>query len=272
MEEPSAAPRASDFLRSWRQRRRLSQLDCALEANISQRHLSFMESGRATPSRDMLLHLAECLDIPLRERNAALLAAGFAPVYPERRLEDPAMESVREAIDRLLRGHEPFPALAIDRHWNLMAANAAVAPLLVGVEDQQLLAAPINVLRLSLHPGGLAPRIANLGEWRGHLLDRLRRQIASTRDEVLIALLAELTDYPCVSPHPEASFELGAVLVPMRLKTPRGELSLISTTTVFGTPRDVLLSEMAIETFFPADAATRDILGASLRSADEAMN
>ncbi len=270
MEELS--PKASDFLRSWRQRRRLSQLDCALEANISQRHLSFMESGRATPSRDMLLHLAECLDIPLRERNAALLAAGFAPVYPERRLEDPAMESAREAIERLLRAHEPFPALAIDRHWNLMAANATVAPLLAGVEDQKLLAAPINVLRLSLHPKGLAPQIVNLEEWRSHLLDRLRRQIAATRDEVLVALLAELMDYPGASLHSQASAELGAVVVPMRLKTPRGELSLISTTTVFGTPRDVLLSEMAIETFFPADAATRDILEGALKDVGEAMN
>lgn len=262
-----AVPKASDFLRSWRQRRRLSQLDCALEANISQRHLSFMESGRAAPSRDMLLHLAECLDIPLRERNAALLAAGFAPVYPERRLEDPAMGGAREAIDRLLRGHEPFPALAIDRHWNLVAANAAVAPLLTDVEDQQLLAAPINVLRLSLHPGGLAPRIVNLGEWRGYLLDRLRRQIATTQDAVLIRLLAELMDYPTATPHQDAPPEPAAVLVPMRLKTPHGELSLISTTTVFGTPRDILLSEMAIEAFFPADAATRVILETTLRHA-----
>ncbi|MBS1166216.1 MAG: transcriptional regulator, family [Proteobacteria bacterium] len=260
MEE--TVPRASDFLRSWRQRRRLSQLDCALEANISQRHLSFIESGRATPSRDMLLHLAECLDIPLRERNAALLAAGFAPVYPERRLDDPMMSGAREAVDRLLKGHEPFPALAIDRHWNLLAANAALAPLLIEVEDRDLLAPPANVLRLSLHPRGLAPRIANPPEWRVHLLERLRRQIATTQDEALSGLLVELAGYPSDTARHEASAEHGAVLVPLRLKTQRGELSLISTTTVFGTPRDILLSEIAIEAFFPADAATRQILEA----------
>lgn len=256
---------ASDFLRSWRQRRRLSQLDCALEANISQRHLSFIESGRATPSRDMLLHLAECLDIPLRERNAALLAAGFAPVYPERTLDDPGMESAREAIDRLLQGHEPFPALAVDRHWSLLAANAAVAPLLEDVEDACLLTPPVNVLRLSLHPKGLAPRIANLFEWRSHLIHRLQRQIAATQDGVLVKLMAELLAYPGGAAPPAGPGEQDAVLVPLRLGTRRGELSLISTTTVFGTPRDILLSEIAIEAFFPADAATRHSLEAALR-------
>src|SRR4051794_31885221 len=157
-------------LRVWRQRRRLSQLDLALEAGISQRHLSFVETGRASPSRDMVLLLGERLGVPLRERNLLLLAAGFAPAFAERPLGDPALRTARETVDRILRAHEPFPALAVDRHWRLLAANAAVAPLLAGVSEPALLAPPVNVLRLSLHPGGLAPRIANLPEWRGHPL------------------------------------------------------------------------------------------------------
>lgn len=253
-----------DYLRTWRHRRRMSQLDFALQAEISQRHLSFLESGRATPSRDMLLHLAERLDVPLRERNAMLLAAGFAPVYAERTLEDPAMAAARDAIEMVLKGHEPFPALAVDRHWNLVASNSALASLLTGIEDKALLAAPVNVLRLSLHPRGLAPRIANLSEWRSHLLDRLRRQIAVTGDSVLAELLQELSAFPISSrlhaKQAAVPADHGGVLVPLKLVTNAGLLSFISTTTLFGTPRDITLSELALEAFFPADVETSRII------------
>ncbi|EJC79682.1 putative transcriptional regulator [Rhizobium leguminosarum bv. trifolii WSM2297] len=198
---PSTARPLGDHLREWRQRRRMSQLDLALEADISQRHLSFIESGRATPSRDMLLHLAERLGVPLRDRNPLLLAAGFAPVFAERTLDDPALEPARRAIDMVLKAHQPFPALAIDRHWTLVAANAALAPLISGIAEPSLLEPPVNVLRLSLHPQGLAPRIANLSEWRAHLIDRLRQQISVSGDPVLERLLKELLSYPA----PEAA-------------------------------------------------------------------
>jgi transcriptional regulator with XRE-family HTH domain len=260
----ATASKAGDYLRSWRQRRRMSQLDFALEAEISQRHLSFLESGRAQPSREMLLHLAERLDVPLRERNAMLLAAGFAPVFAERNLEDPAMEAARDAIRMVLKGHEPFPALAVDRHWLLVAANEALAPLLANIEKKALLEAPVNVMRLALHPKGLAPRIANLGEWRAHLLDRLRRQIAVTGDDVLTRLLNEISAYPVsdklVAMHSPTPADHGGVFVPLKLVTDQGLLSFLSTTTVFGTPRDVTLSEIAIEAFFPADAETARII------------
>lgn len=242
-----------DHLRRWRQQRRLSQLDLALDAEISTRHLSFIETGRAAPSREMLLRLAERLEMPLRARNQLLLSAGFAPLYPERHLDDPAMASARLAIDALLKAHAPFPALAVDRHWQMLMANDAVAPLLAGVAPH-LLAGNVNVLRLSLHPEGLAPRILNLGEWRHHLLERLRHQIAETGDAVLGALLAELTAYPASDEKAPASD--GAIAIPLRLRTADGDLSFLSTTTIFGTPRDITLSELAIETFLPADAAT----------------
>jgi transcriptional regulator with XRE-family HTH domain len=251
-----------DYLREWRQRRRLSQLEFALEAEISQRHLSFIESGRALPSRDMLMHLAERLDVPLRDRNPMLLAAGFAPVFPERSLDDPALAPARRAIDLVLKGHEPFPALAIDRHWTLIAANAALAPLLSSVADISLLEPPVNVLRLSLHPDGLAPRILNLAEWRTHLLERLRQQIAATGDPVLSDLLKELSAYPAPPAHRSNPYErdYAGIAVPLELATDAGRLSFISTTTVFGTPVDVTLSELAIESFFPADQQTADAL------------
>lgn len=251
-----------DHLREWRQRRRLSQLEFALEADISQRHLSFIESGRSLPSREMLMHLAERLGVPLRERNPMLLSAGFAPVFPERKLDDPALAPARRAIDLLLKGHEPFPALAIDRHWTLVAANAAVAPLLAGIADVSLATPPVNVLRLSLHPDGLAPRIINLPEWRNHLLERLRQQISATGDPVLIKLLQELSAYP--APDAQKSSlsdrDFAGIAVPLELLTEAGRLSFISTTTIFGTPVDVTLSELAIESFFPADTETAELL------------
>src|SRR5439155_15746582 len=182
-----------DLLREWRQRRRLSQLDLSLEAEISTRHLSFLETGRSQPSRDMVLHLAEQLDIPLRDRNILLQAAGYAPVFPERPLDDPALQAARHAIDQVLAGHEPYPAIAVDRHWTLIASNSATQRLLVDI-DAELLRPPVNVLRLALHPRGLAPRTANLGEWRDHLLTRLHRQVEISADPVLVRLLRELRD------------------------------------------------------------------------------
>src|SRR5689334_8003474 len=255
----NSALTVGDHLRSWRQRRRLSQMDLALDADISTRHLSFLETGRSQPSREMVLRLAEQLDVPLRERNTLLLAAGYAPAYPERTFDDPALQSARKTVDLVLAGHEPYPAIAIDRHWTLVAANNAVRPLLVGI-DSLLLRPPINVLRLSLHPGGLAPRIANLPEWRAHLLTRLRHQIDLTADAALVELVGELSDYPVTSreqarkPGPDRDY--GGVLVPLQLLTDGGILSFFSTTTIFGTPIDITLSELAIESFFPANAAT----------------
>ncbi|WP_372617657.1 helix-turn-helix domain-containing protein [Falsiroseomonas sp.] len=255
---PSSVPPVGALLRGWRQRRRRSQLDLALDAEVSQRHLSFIESGRAAPSREMVLRLAEQLEVPLRERNALLLAAGYAPAFAERPLDDPAMKPARQAVELILKAHMPHPALAVDRHWRLVAANAAIAPLLAGVEDQALLAPPVNVLRLSLHPRGLAPRIANLGEWRAHVLERLRRQVAASADAALAALLVELAALPApetaAPSHP--GLEPGGVAVPLLFDGPNGRLALLSTTTVFGTPVEVTLSELAIEAFYPADAET----------------
>lgn len=243
-------------LRAWRQRRRLSQLDLALDAEISARHLSFLETGRARPSREMVLKLAEKLDVPLRERNTFLVAAGFAPMFSERELDDPGLEAARRAVDLVLKGHEPFPALAIDRYWTLVTSNAAVAPLLTGVAES-LLSPPLNVLRLSLHPDGLASRIINLREWRDHLLERLRRQIDLTADHGLAELLSELREYPVpVQTGTMRSADYGGVAVPFRMRTDTGDLAFFSTTTVFGTPLDITLSELAIEAFFPADEAT----------------
>lgn len=246
-----------DLLREWRQRRRLSQLDFAVEAEISSKHLSFLETGRSRPSREMLLRLTELLEVPLRERNTLLIAAGFAPMFTERKLDDPSLQAARDAMEMVLKGHEPYPALAVDRHWTLLAANRAVAPMLAGI-SAELLKPPLNVLRLSLHSDGLAPRIVNLGQWRTHLLARLRRQIEISADTVLLALLEELSSYPAPQqPARSADVEgTNSFVVPMRLATPAGVLSFISTTTVFGTPIDVTLSELALESFFPADAAT----------------
>jgi len=247
------------MLRAWRQRRRRSQLDLALDAEVSQRHVSFVESGRASPSREMLLRLAEQLDVPLRERNTLLLAAGYAPLYPERPLDDRGMHAVRNAVDLILRAHGPYPALAVDRHWTLVAANAAVTALMAGIADPAQLAPPVNVLRLSLHPHGLAPHIANLAEWRAHLLERLRRQVQASADPVLASLLAELA---ALNPPPgwrdadSVQHPPGGLVVPLELDTAEGRLSLMSTTTVFGTPVEVTLSELAIEAFYPADEAT----------------
>jgi transcriptional regulator with XRE-family HTH domain len=258
----NTAQPVGDLLRDWRQRRRLSQLDLASEAEISTRHLSFVESGRAQPSREMLLHLAERLDVPLRERNVLLVAAGYAPIFRERPLTDPALASARQAIDLVLKGHEPYPALAIDRHWTMVAANAVVGRIVAGA-DPSLLEPPVNVLRLSLHPKGLAPRTLNLPEWRAHLLERLRRQVELTADPVLSTLLDELRGYPAPAstrPRRPGNGETANVFVPVQFASEAGTLSFFSTTTVFGTPVDITLSELAIEAFFPADQATTEAL------------
>ena len=247
-----------DLLREWRQRRRLSQLELSLDAEISTRHLSFLETGRSQPSRDMVLRLAERLDVPLRDRNLLLHAAGYATVFPERPLDDPALRIARQAVDQVLAGHEPYPALAVDRHWTLIASNTATTRLLAGV-DAALLQPPVNVLRMALHPSGMAPRTANLAEWRAHLLARLGHQIQVTGDPILARLQRELRDYPAPD---EATHDVdgAAFVVPFRLITDAGTLAFFSTTTVFGTPVDVTLSELAVEAFYPADAATADAL------------
>ncbi|HET6224479.1 MAG TPA: helix-turn-helix transcriptional regulator [Dongiaceae bacterium] len=260
-----------ELLRGWRQRRGLSQLDLACHADISTRHVSFIETGRSQPSRPMVIHLAERLEVPLRDRNALLMAAGYAPVYGERGLDDPALAAARQAVDLVLTGHEPYPALAVDRHWQLVAANRAVALLLAGAAAE-LLQPPVNVLRLSLHPSGLAPRIANLRHWRDHVVARVFRQVEVSADPVLAALCDELRGYPV--PEAEAGADrsghaesYGDVVVPFRLRTEQGVLSLFSTTTVFGTAVDITLAELAIESFFPADAATAETLRRSLAPA-----
>jgi transcriptional regulator with XRE-family HTH domain len=258
-----------DHLREWRQRRRMSQLDLACEADISARHLSFLETGRAQPSRDMLLHLAERLDVPLRERNVLLVAAGYAPMFRERALDDPALSAARAAVDQVLSGHEPFPALAVDRHWNLVAANRAVAPLLAGVASL-LMEPPINVLRIALHPEGLAPRTVNFTEWRAHLLARLRRQVELTAEPKLVELLRELESYPAPRRHGPAwrdSEPAPNIAVPFQLRAAGRVLSFFSTVTVFGTPLDITLSELAIEAFFPADAETAAALRGGVATA-----
>ncbi|WP_246530141.1 MULTISPECIES: helix-turn-helix domain-containing protein [Paraburkholderia] len=259
---PSSAPTATravgDLLREWRQRRRMSQLLLATEADISTRHLSFVESGRALPSREMVMHLAERLDVPLRARNALLVAAGYAPLFRERPLSDPQLAAAREAVELVLNGHEPYPALAIDRHWTIVATNNAIAPLLSGASPE-LLKPPVNALRLSLHPQGIAASIVNWHAWREHVLARLQRQIDVSGDDTLSALRDELAAYPA-PPDADATTPddaaLSQIAVPLRLRTPLGVLSFFSTTTVFGTPVDVTLSELAIEAFFPADQQT----------------
>jgi transcriptional regulator with XRE-family HTH domain len=243
----------------------MPQLQVALQAGISARHLSFLETGRSRPSREMVLNLAEHLEIPLRQRNQLLLAAGFAPVFHERPLGDPALARAREAIERLLAGHEPYPALAIDRHWNMVAANRAVAPLL-GMISPALQQPPINVLRASLHPDGLAPRILNLAEWRGHIFARLRHQIEVTADSALSELLEELQGYPAGQEDSAADHRETEFVVPLRLDLGGRSLNLIGTTMVFGAPLDVTLSELALETFFPADTESAALL-ASLSGA-----
>ncbi len=252
-------PASGELLRQWRRRRRLSQLELAAYAEVSQRHLSFLESGRASPSRDMVLHLAAHLEIPLRERNRLLTAAGFAPVYRESELDDTQFTAARQVVERILHGHAPYPALAVDRHWTLLMANEPMLALLDGV-DPTLLAPPVNVLRVSLHPDGMAPRIENFREWQKHILARLTQQAHASADPALSGLIDELKQYPVppgAGPWQRTSGDDYAnIAVPLRLRTNTGVLSFLGTTTVFGTPVDITLEELAIEAFFPADEVT----------------
>lgn len=249
---------AGNMLREWRIRRRLSQLELAGRAGVSTRHLSFVETGRASPSRDMVLRLAEHLDIPLRERNLLLVAAGFAPVFTETAMEPKRLAAVGEAVRQVLAGHEPYPTVVVDRWWELVDASPAVAILTDGV-DPDLLAPPANVLRISLHPAGMAPNIVNLRQWRAHLLHRLERQVEVTADPDLAGLLRELRGYryeraePLVRTPPPSDHDL---VVPLRIRHGDRELSFISMVTTFGTPLDITVSELTIESFFPADDLT----------------
>jgi transcriptional regulator with XRE-family HTH domain len=260
--------RIGDLIKEWRTRRRLSQLDLALEAGVSQRHLSFVESGRSAPSRDMVEMLSEHLGLPLRERNILLLSAGFAPAFAERKLSDPTMEAARSAVERVLKGHEPNPAPAVDRYWRLVMANAVVGSLLGLVEDKSLLQGDVNVLRISLHPGGLAPHILNIAQWKAHLLLRLAQQIDVTADQQLMELERELAAYP-VPPRKgglPSREEADGIAIPFEMKVGDQILSFISTTTIFGTPVDVTLSELAVEAFFPANPETAVALQAMAKA------
>lgn len=263
---PFAATRrmaVGDHLRQWRLRRRLSQQELADDAALSPRHLSCVETGKASPSRELVLRLCERLAVPLRDRNAWLVAAGYAPMYRQQPLDDPSMHAARQAVQHLLDRHAPWPAVAFDRHWNMVLANRMVQPLLEGV-DPSLLQAPVNLLRVSLHTQGLAPRIVNLNQWRDHLFARLQQQLHNTFDASLQALLTELQSYPGQpdeQAHHLAGEHLG-VLMPFLIQSPWGVLNLISTTTVFGSPTDITLQELALETFFPGDEATAQTLHA----------
>lgn len=247
-----------ELLRGWRQRRGLSQSNLAELAATSARHLSFIETGRSQPGRAMLIRLADRLEVPPRERNALMRAAGWPAIHPERCLrDDPALARAREAVDLVLRGHEPYPALAMDRHWNLLARNRASGVLHDEGVAAFLLRPPVNLLRLSLHPQGLAPRILNLGQWRAQLLQRLRRQADLSADPVLDALHAELSDYPGLASETIAS---AGFAIPMRLRAPCGVLSFVGVTTLFKAPVDLALCELTIETLLPADRATAQSL------------
>lgn len=251
-----------ELLRDWRQRRRLSQLDLALDAEISSRHLSFVETGRSKPSSEMILRLAERLEVPLRERNQLLLAGGFAPAYSESKLSAPEMSAVTSALRQLLDAHQPNPALIVDEGWDLVDANAAVDLFLTGAAPE-LLEPPVNALRLSLHPDGMASRIVNLGEWRAHILARLRRQAERSGSASLVELWEELRAYPGGEQQPAAG--QGAIVVPLRYRYEGTELSFLSISAAFGTPMDVTVEELAIEAFYPADASTAEFLTRSGR-------
>ncbi|MFN8124600.1 MAG: helix-turn-helix transcriptional regulator [Thermoleophilia bacterium] len=255
----AAAPHAGRLLREWRERRNLSQLALASGAAVSARHLSFIETGRSRPSREMLLHLAERLDVPLRERNRLLLAAGYAPVYGERALDGDELGPVRDALERLLAAHLPYPALVVDRCWNVLLMNDAVGGMLAGVAPH-LMRPPVNALRVTLHPEGMAPAIADLPAWCWHIMERVDRALAATGDPQLAALREELAAYPAVRDALAGGAPPArpgdAFLLPLTLRTPAGELSFFATQTVFGSPLDITLSELSVEAFYPADAVT----------------
>ncbi|MFG2681537.1 helix-turn-helix domain-containing protein [Streptomyces sp. NPDC048392] len=261
------------LLRAWRVRRRVSQLELALRADSSARHISFVETGRSRPSEEMVLRLAEHLDVPVRERNALLLAAGYAPHYPETPLDAPALGAVREGVERLIRGYEPYPALVVDATYRVLAANRGITMLTEGVAEH-LLAPPLNAMRLTLHPEGLAPRIRNLREWRGHLLEQMGRQIALHRSEPLRELHDEVAAYPLPEPWREGAAGTAPAeepeepapyfALPLRIEHGGRVLSFVSSISTFNTPMDVTVAELAVETLLPADPATAEYLRASL--------
>ncbi|MGW0761075.1 helix-turn-helix domain-containing protein [Streptomyces sp. NPDC002814] len=243
------------LLRAWRERRRVSQLELALRADSSARHISFIETGRSRPSEEMVLRLAEHLDVPVRERNALLLAAGYAPRYRQTPLDDPALEPLREGIEQLIQGYEPYPAFVVDATYDVVAANRGILALLDGLPES-LLAPPLNAMRLTLHPEGLAPRILNLREWRGHLLAQMERQIALQRSEKLRELYDEVAAYPVRETAEEPAEPVPSFALPMRIEHDGRVLSFISSISTFNTPMDVTVAELAIETLLPADPAT----------------
>jgi transcriptional regulator with XRE-family HTH domain len=250
------------LLREWRERRRLSQLDLSIQADISTRHLSFVETGRSRPTPEMILRLTEQLDVPLRERNTMLLAGGYAPAYKQHEFDGPALEQVRAALRQVLVGHEPYPAVVVDRWWYLLDANAAIGVFLAGCAAE-LVAAPVNVLRLCLHPDGMAPRIVNLGEWRAHLLAQLQRRAEVMGDVRLRELHDELRAYPGGTPAAPSDTQ---VVLPLRYRHGDRELSLFSISAAVGTATDVTVEELAIESFYPADRPTADALRALARA------
>jgi len=252
------------LVRDWRMRRHRSQMDVALDVGVSTRHLSFVETGRSNPSPKLLVALADELDVPLRERNALLLAAGYAPRYQETPLDAATMTRVNDALQRLLDSHQPYPGAVIDRMWNVVASNEA-GQLLVAGAAPELLTPPVNVFRVSLHPDGMAQRILNFADWAAYLVGELRRAAALSGAPELEALLEEVRRYPNIAAleswhTSSAEFEQPAVLVPLKFEAAGTELSLITTLTKFGTPQDVTLSELAVEMFFPADEATEQFL------------
>ncbi|MFJ7150678.1 helix-turn-helix domain-containing protein [Streptomyces sp. NPDC100445] len=252
---------AGPLLRAWRERRRISQLELALRADSSARHISFIETGRSRPSEEMVLRLAEQLDVPVRERNSLLLAAGYAPHYPETPLDDPALDGLRDGMERLIRGYEPYPALVVDAGYTVVAANRGIAMLLEGVTEE-LMAPEPNAMRLTLHPEGLAPRIRNLREWRGHLLAQMERDIALHRSDRLRALYEEVAAYPVPEERPGAApaVPVPYFALPLLIEHDGRTLSFVSSISTFNTPMDVTVAELAIETFLPADAATAKYL------------
>jgi len=259
-----------DQLRQWRERRRLSQLDLASQAAVSTRHLSYVETGRSQPSRDMILRLAQQLDLPLRERNRLLLAGGYAPIYAESAIDSPKMSAVRTAIRQLMASHEPYPAVVVDRAWNLVDSNSKIELFTAGCAPW-LLEPPANALRISLHPDGMASRILNFGEWRAHLLGRTRHQLAITRDPALSELYEELLGYSCDQPEPHLEMPgRNDIVVPLRIRHGSRTLAFFSTVTTFGTPLDITVAELAIESFFPADKETQLFLWSHADSAGQA--
>jgi transcriptional regulator with XRE-family HTH domain len=264
-------PPIGEMLRDWRHRRRLSQLELSLRARVSTRHLSFLETGRAQPSRQMVLHLAEQLAVPLRERNSLLLAAGYAPAYAHRELDTPELQPVRAAIDQLLTAHQPYPALVLDHHWGLIAANRALDVLTDGIAPF-LLEPPVNVIRLMLHPDGLAPRILNLHLWRRHLLERVAAEALTRGDTALAALHDELSGYPDGEPEPPLDPAAAMIAMPLRIRTSEQELSFITTRTTFAMPAEITVAELSIESLYPADRQTARMMQARAARFDAASH